>query len=98
MEEAQPTLSGWPGRWLPADLMEPDPRASLTLSPLVDGYQPGKNYGILSIDHQIEFPDTPRWSQNEMLSHLDNLYDLSSKAFWEALTPAAENEWRVIYE
>ncbi len=98
MEEAQPTQSGYPGRWLPADLMEPDPRASLTLSPVIDDYQPGKNYGILSIDHQVDVPTTPRWSQNEMLIHLDSLYDLSSKAFWEALTPVAENEWEVINE
>lgn len=98
MEEVQPTQSGYPGRWLPADLMEPEPRASLMLSPMVDGYQPGKNYGILSIDHQIDFPSTPRWSQNETLSHLDSLYDLSSKAFWEALTTVAKNEWRVVNE
>jgi len=65
---------------------------------MVDGYQPGKNYGILSIDHQIDFPSTPRWSQNETLSHLDSLYDLSSKAFWEALTTVAKNEWRVVNE
>lgn len=98
MEEAQPTQSGYPGRWLPADLMEPDHRASLTLSPAIDGYQPGKNYGIFSIDHQVDNPSTPRWSQNEMLNHLDSLYDLSSKAFWEALTPIAEAEWEIVNE
>lgn len=96
MEELQPTVSGFPGRWLPADLMELDNNASLNLSPLVDYYHPGKNYGILSVDHQIEIPATPRWSQSEILAHLDSLYDLSSKAFWEALTPIAEKEWEVV--
>jgi hypothetical protein len=33
-----------------------------------------------------------------MLNHLDSLYDLSSKAFWEALTIVAKNEWRVVNE
>jgi uncharacterized protein (TIGR04255 family) len=98
MEEIQPTPSGYPGRWLPADLMEPDNRASLTLIPMVDDYQAGKNYGILSIDHQVDVPTTPRWSQNEMLMRLDSLYDLSSKAFWEALTPVAEKEWGIVNE
>lgn len=98
MEEVQPTQSGYPGRWLPADLMEPDKRASLTLNPIVDDYKAGKNYGILSIDHQTEFPTTPLWAQNEMLKQLDSLYDLSSKAFWEALTTVAETEWEVISE
>ena len=98
MEEVQPTQSGWPGRWLPADLMEPDHRASLTLSPVVDIYQPGKNYGILSIDHQIDFPNTPRWHQTEMLDHLDKLYTLSNDAFWQSLTTIAEAEWRIVNE
>lgn len=98
MEEVQPTQSGYPGRWLPADLMEPDNRASLTLNPIVDDYQAGKNYGILSIDHQVDAPTTPRWSRNEMLKQLDSLYDLSSKAFWEALTPVAETEWEIVNE
>jgi uncharacterized protein (TIGR04255 family) len=98
MEEARPTPSGLPGRWLPTELMEPEQRASLVLSPILDGYHRGKNYGILSIDHQIDLSSTPRWHQTEMLNHLDDLYDLSSSAFWEALTPVAENEWGVIYE
>ena len=98
MEELQPTVSGFPGRWLPADLMELDNNASLNLSPLVDYYHPGKNYGILSVDHQIDIPATPRWSQREILVHLDSLYELSSKAFWEALTPVAEKEWEVVDE
>lgn len=96
MEELQPTVSGFPGRWLPADLMELDNNASLNLMPMVDHYHLGKNYGILSVDHQMDIPVTPHWSQSEILARLDSLYDLSSKAFWEALTPIAEIEWEVI--
>ncbi|MBS4049661.1 MAG: TIGR04255 family protein [Methylomonas sp.] len=99
MEEAQPTQSGFPGRWLPADLMEPDTRASLILMPAIDSYCQGKNYGILSIDHQIDVPNTTqKWNRDLMLQQLDSLYDLSSSTFWQAITEKAEIEWGVIDE
>lgn len=98
MEEAQPTQSGFPGRWLPVDLMEQDTRASLILFPELEGYCQGKNYGILSIDHQIDFPNTPKWDQHNILKQLDGLYGLSSSAFWQAITKVAKNEWEVIDE
>jgi uncharacterized protein (TIGR04255 family) len=98
MEEVQPTPSGLPGRWLPADLMEPEPRASLMLIPMLQSYHPGKNYGILSIDHQIDFPSTPKWNQNDMLQQLDGLYGLSSSTFWQAITDAAKQEWEIVDE
>lgn len=98
MEEAQPTPSGFPGRWLPADLMEPDTRASLILIPALESYCKGKNYGIFSIDHQIDFPSTPKWNQNDTLQQLDSLYGLSSSTFWQAITDVAKQEWGVIDE
>lgn len=98
MEEVQPTPSGLPGRWLPADLMEPEPRASLMLTPMLQSYHQGKNYGILSIDHQIDFPSTPKWNQNDMLQQLDGLYGLSSSTFWQAITNAAKHEWEIVDE
>lgn len=99
MEEAQPTQSGFPGRWLPADLMEPDTRASLILMPALDSYCQGKNYGILSIDHQIDVPNTTqKWNRGLMLQQLDSLYGLSSSTFWQAITEKAETEWGVIDE
>jgi uncharacterized protein (TIGR04255 family) len=98
MEECQPSPSGWPERWLPADLMEADHRASLTLTPILDAYGPGKNFGILSIDHQVDLPDTPRWHEAELLAGLDGLYALSNAAFWQALTTTAEQEWGFINE
>jgi uncharacterized protein (TIGR04255 family) len=98
MEEAQPTQSGFPGRWLPADLMEPDTRASLILMPALESYCQGKNYGILSIDHQIDFPSTPKWNQNWILQQLDSLYGLSSSTFWQAITEDAKTEWGFIDE
>jgi uncharacterized protein (TIGR04255 family) len=98
MEEAQPVPSGLPGRWLPADLMEPESRASLVLNPILESYSKGKNYGILSIDHLADFPDTPKWDRIDMLQRLDGLYDLSSSTFWQAITPVAEQEWGITYE
>ena len=98
MEETKPTPSGFPGRWLPADLMEPETRAGLILIPKLENYCPGKNYGILSIDHQIDFPDTPKWNRNWMLQRLDGLYGLSSSTFWQAITDNAKTEWEVIDE
>lgn len=98
MEEVQPTPSGFPGRWLPADLMEPETRASLILFPKLESYCQGKNYGILSIDHLIDFPDTPKWNQNSMFKQLDSLYGLSSSTFWQAITSVAKQEWGIIDE
>lgn len=98
MEEVQPTPTGLPGRWLPADLMEPEPRASLNLIPAFQGYHPGKNYGILSIDHQIDFPGTPKWNQKDMMQQLDGLYGLSSSTFWQAITDVAKQEWEIVDE
>ena len=85
--------NNYPGRWLPVDMLESDERAVLLLKPYLDKYQQGKNYAILNIDHRVDFPNTPKWEQTNMLEKLDSLYDLSSQFFWEVITDTAKTEW-----
>jgi uncharacterized protein (TIGR04255 family) len=95
-EEVQAAPLGYPGRWLPVDMLESDQRAVLVLNPFLDSYQQGKNYGILNIDHRLDFPETPKWQQQEIMQHLDDLYALSSQFFWDAVTDIAKREWELI--
>lgn len=92
-EEIKPPNNSFPNRWLPTDLLELDARAALRLRPITEGYVPGTTYGLMSIDHRIDFPDTPLWDNDELLKELNSLYELSSKAFWELLTKDARLEW-----
>ncbi len=96
MEEAKPAPSGLPDRWLSSDLMEPDPQASLTIVPIVENYSMGKNYGILSLEHKLDLPNTPTWDKTMILDELDGLYRFSSSAFWQAITEEAKQEWGVM--
>lgn len=94
-EEVKASQSGFPGRWLPADILESDQRAILVLNPYLENYQTGKNYGILNIDHRIDLTDTPKWKINTIMQKMDGLYDLSSQLFWEVISKSAKKEWGV---
>lgn len=98
-EEVQVSQTGgYPGRWLPIDLLESDHRAALILNPYLDNYEPGKNYVILNIDHRVDFPEMPMWKPQETLNQLNSLYELSSQFFWDVITDTAKKEWEVINE
>jgi len=94
-EEVKADVTGLPGRWLPADMLEPDQRAVLMLAPYIENYHKGKNYGILSADHRIDFSTDFNLETNTVMKQLDDLYTLSSKFFWGAITDEAKQEWEV---
>jgi uncharacterized protein (TIGR04255 family) len=92
-EEVKAEITGFPGRWLPADMLESDQRAVLMLNPYIESYSVGKNYGILNIDHRIDLPNTPIWETTEIINQLNSLYTLSSQLFWDVISDTAKQEW-----
>jgi len=95
-EEVKATQSGYPGRWLPVDLLESDQQAVLVLTPYIDKYHQGENYGILNADHRVDFPNTPEWETQKIMQRMDSLYDLSSQFFWSVISETAKQEWEEI--
>ena len=81
-EEVKASVTGFPGRWLPADMLESDQQAVLMLNPYLEKYHPTKNYGILNTDHRMDFTEDVEWKTNTIIEQLDSLYSLSSQFFW----------------
>jgi len=97
-EEVKADITGLPGRWLPADMLESDQQAVLILNPYLAKYHPTQNYGILSTDHRIDFSEDLKLQTNTVMKQLDNLYTLSSQFFWNVITEGAKQEWEVANE
>ena len=97
-EEVKADITGFPGRWLPADMLESDQQAVLILKPYLGKYHPTKNYGILSTDHRIDFSEDLKLQTNTVMEQLDSLYILSSQFFWKVITEGAKQEWEVANE
>jgi len=95
MEEAKVDITGFPNRWLPADMLESDQRAVLMLNPYIENYKNGKNYGILSIDHRVDSSEDLQLQTSIVMKQLNALYTLSSKFFWDTITEEAKQEWEV---
>lgn len=92
-EEVKASVTGIPGRWLPADMLESDQQAVLILNPYLEKYHSPKNYGILNTDHRMDFTEDVEWKTNTIMEQLDGLYSLSSQFFWDAITEVAKQEW-----
>lgn len=97
-EEVKASATGLPGRWLPVDMLESDQQAALALSPYIDKYHQGNNYGILNIDHRVDFSNTPEWETQTIMQRMDSLYSLSNQIFWDVITKTAEQEWGLVNE
>jgi uncharacterized protein (TIGR04255 family) len=94
-EEAKADITGFPSRWLPADMLESDQQAILMLHPYIENYEHGKNYCILSTDHRAGFSEDLQLQTTTVMDQLNNLYTLSSQFFWDAITEKAKQEWEV---
>ncbi|MDH5300128.1 MAG: TIGR04255 family protein [Gammaproteobacteria bacterium] len=79
---------------IPDNLIETDPNAVM----LIQGYPwwanlTAKTYGIMDIDHQYAFADSPGYARDTVIKQINALHDVTSDVFWGSLTEKAENEW-----
>ncbi|MEY8199103.1 MAG: TIGR04255 family protein [Colwellia sp.] len=78
---------------LPDNLIEPEPKFGLA----IEGFDWWGNihhdtYALLDIDHTYTFKSLS-FSSEKVVENITNLYDESSKIFWELATAEAQNAW-----
>ncbi len=81
---------------LPDNLIETDPQCGLR----IDGHKrwlslTSETYGILDIDHQHSFTGSPTFNLSFLEEKLQNLYEYSSKVFWETISQKAKDTWGI---
>lgn len=94
--EELPCNDGKVHKLLPDNLIETDPQCGLR----IDGHErwlslTSETYGILDIDHQHSFLGSPIFDLLFLEETLKNLYEDSSKVFWNTISVKAKDTWEI---